>query len=75
MILDPLSSVATDLLGEAVSAAKGVKLEGRAVKAAARELAWRGFGIVNRSGSRFVALPAGRFVAGASDREAAGGAS
>lgn len=59
---EPLSDLARELLIAASIGPKGAKLTGREQKAAAREVAQRGFGQLNKSVSRLTATPAGRFV-------------
>lgn len=60
---NPLSMNAREILTRAAKQANGVKIEGRDQKKAARELASRGFGTVNKSVTRLTATPAGKFVA------------
>ncbi|WP_417261647.1 hypothetical protein [Celeribacter sp.] len=59
--IDPMSDEARKIL-QAACDPKGVKLEGRNAKKAARELYDRGLAFGNKSNTRVFAYPAGRFL-------------
>ena len=59
-----LSRQARELLIQAAENAGGLRLEGRQMKALARELEAGGWARRNKSGTRLEARPAGRFIVG-----------
>lgn len=63
MALEPLSSLAREMLRQAATSQKGRPLKGRPEKQAARDLVGRGLGILNKSASRLNLTAAGHFVA------------
>ncbi|KIC38164.1 hypothetical protein RA27_20590 [Ruegeria sp. ANG-R] len=60
--MPPFSDVERDFLAEAAADPKGSKLKSKDQKQIARMLALRGLVMINKSTTRMVVTPAGRFV-------------